>query len=199
MIYVVFGLLALTALLWIASGIWFLVSGFMIGIGWGFAVLILGPLAHVVLLFTHWEQVKNAFLTFVAGLLVLATAMVLFTREAEVSVTDPVALWGATLTAAADVGIELPKEGFGEQPGSEFQAVGEIPEDQPTGVEVFVGRPLEDVVGKFGYPKRKMSAHGETLFMYEKWEFVSRDGKTVAEQSQVKQTKDGVVILRTWK
>lgn len=196
MLYVGIGLIGLAAVIQMIAGIWFLVAAFMVSVGWGLAVLFL-PGAGLIILFTHWEEVKNPFLMQLTSVILMATAFVLLTREMSVARNDPAALMNAGRELLETVGVEWPTApgDDGEAGGSAFEPVDAIPADD---VRVFVGRPILDVIAVYGYPARSLTVKGQKTLFYEGWEFVSSDGVTISQQQQVEQGDEGTIVIRSW-
>ena len=71
-----FALIVIGVILLVVGGLWQIVIAFQVSAGWGVACLLI-PFASIVFLFKHWAEVKTAFLTQLAGIVLVGVGTAL--------------------------------------------------------------------------------------------------------------------------
>jgi hypothetical protein len=157
-------------LLFVGS-IMLVVAAFREGLGWGFAVLFLGGIAHLVFLVMHWEEAKQAFFVMLAGFVVTGIALGAgMAAGLETSSMSPqvVRQWApiqrmSPLPAAAPSSPSNPEE---------------KPLPSLTDLHGATGWPLNKIKDKFGPPRGTMRTRGKTILCYPGVDIESTDGET---------------------
>lgn len=152
----IMALVVIGGVLSFVGGVMFLVAAFREGIGWGLAVLFLGPIAQLIFLVQYWSEAKSAFLVQLLGVVMVAGGV----------------WYGPQLLAGMLDGDDA----------ATFRAAIELRPEEQVVYGDYVGKTLDEVTEDLGKPKGELRVSGSVTYFYPGLELVSRDGELVAEQ-----------------
>lgn len=169
----VFVVLAVIAwLLMFIGGIMLLVAAFREGLGWGFALLFLSPIAQFLFVIMHWEEAKNGFFTLLAGGVALGVALGAGMAAGLESSMDMNSIkeWSATEHVPSTPSAFIPSVSKGE----------DRPAPSVEDLRGTSGWPLNKIKDKFGAPLGTMRTGGKTVLCYPGVDIESTDGVTAS-------------------
>jgi hypothetical protein len=159
------------------AGLWLLVAAFRVGIGWGFAVLFLGPLGALIFVIQNWEESKTPFKIWVFGLVLFAGGFGLSYLGVQQAGGQ-----GSFVDAIPGAGRVMSEEGGLSSALEKLSGSGGSSEYTQESAQSFLGKPLESALEELGRPKGRMSSKdGKTMLLYDDFTLVSDDGRTITD------------------
>ncbi|MBI3986355.1 MAG: hypothetical protein HY343_05520 [Lentisphaerae bacterium] len=190
-------LLLLSGLIILAACIFMIVAAFRVHIGWGLAVLFLGPIAGFIFLVTHWTEGKNAFWLWVLGNIMMFAAVYLLPfseleklrgfdpqpeSQNESALPVPSFMRESAATVETEASPPAAKEGeswWGKKKASTENATAS---DAPASGARYVGMQVDAVLKQLGKPRAEMTVGKQKVFQYPGLELISEDGITISRQ-----------------
>ncbi len=159
------------------ASIWFLIAVFKENVLWGLAVLFL-PVAGLIFLILHWEDVRVPFLLNLVGCILMAIAIF-----GGLSITPSELLAGTTTSANQPEAPKDPSFSFTELKEKRNKKSREKELKKKTANRGYTGRSLTEVERELGPPQGKISkTDGSTYYYYSNLELISSDGITVTDE-----------------
>ena len=168
-----------------------IISAFKESIGWGFAVLILSPIADLIFIIRNWAAARTGFFICVVGWVISYGGGMMFNMyempRLEEYLSSPAFEQRARQLESGEVD-------FGTFLKELFPADGEMPVEEEPGTitpdvndQRYVGMKLDEVRQVLGDPDAVIKRGNATVWYYPQRgiELESRDGATVAAQSTV--------------